>query len=234
MILIKKNVLRLLLGIVAISITSSFNAQAQGFDLPVDYTRNSIQGNNVKLAKVTGSPYANENFVSGNVSIKDDSYFALLRYNAFNDEIQLKEDNNQIISLLKRNYIKASIDGENYAIHSFINDGKPKQGYFIEVTNADTTTKAVLLKRQRKVLIAAQAAKSSYKKGSPARLLNEEVYYLKIGESPAKALRLTKKNVLSAFGESKNDELKSYVSQNKLKLKKESEIINLIAYYNSI
>jgi len=155
-----------------------------------------------------------------------------LRYNAFNDEIEMKEENNQIISLLKRNYIKASLGEKKFGIYSFIKDNVVKQGYFIELTDADTN-KAILLKRHKKVLLKAQEATSSYKKGSPARLIDEESYYLKIDESPAKLIKLNKKSILP-FLKTKSKKVNEFISDNKFKLKKETELITLINYYNSL
>lgn len=204
---------------------------AQGFNLPTDYIRNSAQGNNLNLAKIDGTPYLPVDFTLGKVNINKESYSGLLRYNAYNDEIELKENDGKVISLLKRPYIKAFIANDAYSIHKYTNgDDKIKQGYLVEISNPEANT--VLLMKLKKVLLPAQESTSSYRKDSPAKLIDEISYYVKEGENPAKRVKLGKRNVLSFF--KNNPKLKSYVSKNKLKLKSEKQLITFIDYINTI
>ncbi|MEM1340427.1 MAG: hypothetical protein AAF634_04085 [Bacteroidota bacterium] len=204
---------------------------AQGLNLPTDFIRNNVQGNNLRWEEVEGSPYLNEEFQLGKIQINDTTYNGLLRYNAYSDEIEMN-DNNEVIGLLKRPYVKAVINSQTFGIHSFQDNNSVKQGYFIELTEG-VEGKTVFLQRIKRVLIPAQEATSSYKKGSPARLVVEDGYYIKTGDQPAVPIRLSKKSILAALADNEQA-LKTYVAENKLKLKSVEEVISFIQYSNTL
>lgn len=206
-------------------------AFSQSLNLPVNYIRNSALGNNITLDEVDGSPYDNDEFTQGDVTINEKIYKGLLRYNAFNDEIQLIDDG-QVITLLKRPYVKAAIGTKKFAIYAFNGKQSVKRGYFVELT--DNSKKAILLQRITKVILPAEKARSAYKKDKPPRLISSNAYFLSLNKKePAVEIKLNKKAVLAAF-DNHNAELKSFVSKNKLKLKTEDEIAQLLDYYNSL
>ncbi len=218
------------LSILAILALTSSVAQTVSVDLPSNYIRDNILGNNDLPVDVQGTPYATESFVIGRVSINKDSYSSLLRYNAYLDEIQVKEAEDKIISLLKRDYISAKIGNKTYAIHSY-KSGKEaiRRGYFVELNEGATK----LILRERKEFVKGQQASSAYKNDTPSRLVDKRAYYLQEGDNPAQLIKLSKKSILPLL-KAHQDEASAYVSENKLKLKKEAEIIQLLNYYNNL
>lgn len=202
-------------------------SQAQNIDLPTEYLQNNTTGKNTIPENVIGSPYFDESWKLGTVFINEDSYKRELRYNAFLDQIEMKEKG-EITSLFKRNYIRAEIANKNYIIEGYTSNNQVKQGYFIELNKG----KNRLLLRQQKELLAAQPASTSYTTDKPARFIDNETYFLKIDENPATEIKLKEKDILALMEE--EAELKSFIKNNKLKLKTEQEVISLLVHYNSL
>jgi len=200
------------------------SAQTSGvrLELPTEMVRNFQMGNNKLPSNVKGSPYLNKTFMPGVATIKDQSYTAILRYNAYSDEIEMKDEDNKNISLLKRDYITASFDGNNYEI---INLGN-KKGYVIVLEKGHYS----LFKRYIKEFIPEKEGATSYNSGKPAQLIDNISYYIKIGDASAKQVKFRKNDLMNLLGEK---EVKSYAKMNKSKLNSESEVINFIKKLNT-
>jgi hypothetical protein len=212
----------------ALGVTLSY---AQNITLPTEYMNTTTYGglNSNIPANVQGSPYVNEEFVIGKVFVRDDApYNGVLRYNAYSDGIEMKTAEG-VITLLKRDYLKATIDGKLYLIENYKKDGAIRKAYFVELNKG----KARLLLRQAKKFVAARAASSSYSQDKPAKFEDEISYYIITEGNAAIETRLRVKDVLAALPDHQK-ELAAYVKKNKLKLKEEGEVIELLTYYNSL
>ena len=56
----------------------------------------NLMGNNILPDNIQGSPYLSDEFIPGKVVIKNDKpVMAALRYNAYQDEIQMKDPQNK-------------------------------------------------------------------------------------------------------------------------------------------
>lgn len=210
----------------------SYGSLAQGspaMELPTVYVQNTVTGSNRAPSNVLGSPYLNEEFVIGTVTIKgEESYQTLLRYNAFNDELEMR-NGTTTSAVMKRDYITVRLGGDVFSVHAYaFNDGI-KNGYF----NALNDGSAVLLRRRKVILREGQVATSSYGKDKPPKFEMEESYYLSVDGETAQPVKLNKKGVLTALSGT-NKDLSSYVKKNKLKLKSESEVLQLLSHYNSL
>ncbi len=205
-------------------------AFGQNIDLPTEYINNSTLGgvNNLP-ANVQGSPYANEEFALGKVFIKgQDPYNGMLRYNAYQDGIEMKTDKG-VITLLKRDYLSAEIDGDLYLIENYKKNGAIRKGYFVEKNKG----KARLLFKQNKEFIAERPAASSYSKDQPAKFDDDNVYYLITEGNPGIEVKLKSKDILAALPDHQK-EVEAYAKKNKNKMKSEEEVIQVLAYYNSL
>lgn len=210
----------------------SYTSLAQGspaLELPTVYIQNTVTGSNSMPSNVIGSPYLNEEFAIGTVSIKDaESYQTYLRYNAFNDELEMR-NGNTTNAVMKRDYISVRLGRDVYTIHSYAVSGGEKNGYF----NALNKGEVVLLRKRQMNLRQGQAATSSYGKDKPPKFELVESYYISINGETAQPLKLNKKAVLAVFSENSSD-LNAYVKKNKLKLKSEAEVLKLLEYNNSL
>ena len=194
--------------------------------LPAEYLRNNVTGNNTVPENVQGSPYWDPEFVSGTVFVHNrESYPARLRYNAFNDEIEMEADG-ATVALLKRDYIHVQIGTEQYQIEKFKEKGKAKQGYFVPLNQGANR----LLLRRTIVFREGKEAESSYDDPMPARFDRSTAYFISIDSSSATSIRLRKKDVLDVFD---NDpKLQDFVKTNKLKLKSAEEVIKVLDFLN--
>ena len=214
----------------ALTLSLSF-AFAQNIELPTEYLNNSTLGgvNSGLPNNVQGSPYANEEFVIGKVFVNDDQpYTGMLRYNAFQDGIEMKTEKG-IITLLKRDYLKAQIAGKLYLIENYKKNGAVRKTYFVELSKG----KARLLLKQGKNFVEERKASSSYSKDQPPKFEDQISYYIITDSNAAIETRLRAKDVISALPDHQK-ELTAFVKKNKLKLKTEAEVIQLLGYYNSL
>ena len=209
-----------------------YGSMAQGgpiMELPTVYIQNTVTGSNRLPANVLGSPYLNEEFVIGSVNIKgEESYKTLLRYNAYNDELEMKSGTTTS-AVMKRDYISVSIGRDVFSVHAFAYEDGIKNGYF----NALNEGKAVLLRRRQVILKAGQEATSSYAKDKPPKFEMQESYYITIDGETAQPVKLNKKGVLNVLADNAGD-LGGYIKKNKLKLKSEQEVLKLLEHYNTL
>jgi hypothetical protein len=203
-------------------------SHAQNIDLPTEYLQNNTSGKNSIPANVIGSPYFDDSWKFGTVYINETSFNRELRFNAFLDQIEMKEKG-ETTSLYKRDYISAKIGEQNYLIEQYtVNSEAVRQAYFIELNKG----KARLLIRKQKELLAAQEAASSYQTDKPARFIGKEAYFLKIDDKPAIEIRLKEKDILDKLDN--KEQLKKYIKTNSFKLKTEEEVIQFLSFYNSL
>jgi hypothetical protein len=220
----KKGHVLLALTLAAMPLVSAQTA----LDLPSNYLSNNTSGGVNNLPpNVQGSPYLTDEFVRGTVySEGEKPYPAMMRYNAYQDEMQV-QGSGGITTLFKRDYVWAVLGGETFRIESYEAGSGERQGYFVELNPG----KARLLKRYRREFREGEAAVSSYSQGQPPRFDEEITYYLAREGSPAKEIKLRKKDVLGALS---SPEAEAFVQENKLKLKSEEEVIQLLNHVNTL
>ena len=87
-----------------------------------------------------------------------------------------------------------------------------------------------MLKRIVREFKEGQPAVSSYSEDTPPRFDEEVSYYLIREGSPAEEIRLRKKDVLEFLSSKKAE---AYVKENKLRLKSEGEVIEVLTQVNA-
>ena len=205
---------------------------SQRVDLPIEFYRNSLNESQLPNIQYQGNPYLNEEFVEGVITVNNElSYKKQLRYNAYSDLFELRNDQNQINALLKSTNVTVLIDNSLFELNDYLLNNAIKEGYFEKLNRKGKT---ILLKQFRKKFIDIVKAKSSYQSDSPAKFVLDKSYFIKKNElSPAIKIILKKKSILSVL---KDQEIliKEYMSKNKLNLKNEQEVVQLFDYYNSL
>jgi len=188
----------------------------------------------IDLSSVEGSPYEQETFVMGKAAEKltNNSINYYLRYNIYNDEIQMKIklDDEKIVGLIKSLNHYAVINNREYHYMSYSeNDKSINEGYFILVSN--DIKNSLYLKKIVKFKVG-QPAKDSFRKAIPSAFKNFERYYYQKGrvlfQVPTK-----KKEILLHFSDKKED-LKKFMKAEKINLKNEKDLIKLFKYYDSL
>jgi hypothetical protein len=178
---------------------------------------------------IEGSPYVNEIFKKGKTIINGKhTSDALMRYDAYHDAIEIKNENDIARTLLRRNNIVAYIDGTTYMVKEYFEAGEKKMGYF----NPQNKGYARLLKKPKKIFVQAKNPENGYDTFKPAKYQDISMYYLQKGNEPAIETKLSKRKILR-FLNYNSDTLKQFIKKNELNMRSESDIIKLINYYNT-
>ena len=220
--MIKKQVL------LAVTLAATTLARGQtSLELPSSYINNNTYGGINNLPPdIEGSPYLTDEFVKGTVFVENEKpYAAMMRYNAYQDEIQV-QGSDGISSLFKRDYIWAEIGGETFRIQTYGDRAGTSKGYFVELNRGNIR----LLKRIVREFKEGQPAVSSYSQNTPPRFDEKVTYYLVREESPAREVRLRKKDILGFLS---SKEVETYVKENNLRLNSEKEVIQVLTQINA-
>lgn len=220
--MIKKQVL------LAVTLAATTLVRGQtSLELPSSYINNNTYGGINNLPPdIEGSPYLRDEFVKGTVFVENEKpYAAMMRYNAYQDEIQV-QGSDGISSLFKRDYIWAEIGGETFRIQTYGDRAGTSKGYFVELNRGNIR----LLKRIVREFKEGQPAVSSYSQNTPPRFDEKVTYYLVREESPAREVRLRKKDILGFLS---SKEVETYVKENKLRLNSEKEVIQVLTQINA-
>ena len=182
----------------------------------------------------TGSPYYNVEYLTGNILFEGKTIASnkSLRYNVSKEEFEIRDPRNQeskiVKTILRNTEITIQIGEESFEY--ITNEKNRLRGYFIPLYKGG---KYSLYKKIKKEYIASQRAVSSMA-SDVAALYKEKVFlYLVDGQGAFTALPSSKKGNLNAFGKMKK-EVKEYAQKNKLNLKKEKDLIKVLAYTNSL
>ncbi len=179
---------------------------------------------------IEGTPFVNPIYKEGETIINGNSKTkALMRYNAYYDSIELLDENGVSRKLLRRKSIEANFDGKTYKIFNYSEAGKVREAYFNPLNEGEI----MLLFRPKKLFVQAEKPEDGYDKYDPPTYKDVSSYFIRTGDSPATKTKLSKKQILKHLN--KNiAEVKKYMAMEKLDLKKESDVIKLIDYYNSL
>jgi hypothetical protein len=215
--------------ILALGLALAAPVSAQtSLDLPAEYLRNNTTGgvNDNLPANLEGSPYLTDDFRRGMVYMENETpYPAMMRYNAYQDEMQVQGPNG-ISTLFLRDNIWAVLNGETFKIASYEKGSGAAKGYFVELNQGNTR----LLKQYKKVFLEAVPASSSYTQDRPPRFEDDITYYLLQESGPAQEVKLRKKDILNLLS---SKEAESFVKENKLGLKTEQEVLRVLNYLNA-
>tara|TARA_R110000744_G_scaffold153942_1_gene268519 strand:+ start:371 stop:1060 length:690 start_codon:yes stop_codon:yes gene_type:complete len=206
-----------------------FSQGVQGIGRPAGVLTPAQMGMSFFEVPIDGSPYMNEIFKKGKTIINGKhTSDALMRYDAYRDAIEIKNENDIARTLLRRSNIIADIDGTIYMVREYRESGENKLGYF----NPLNEGYARLLKKPKKIFVQAENPENGYDTFKPAKYQDISMYYIQKGDEPAIETKLSKRKILSFLDDS-SEILKQYIKKNELNMQSESDIIQLINYYNT-
>ena len=181
----------------------------------------------------TGSPYYNSKFLKGSI-LKNGKVIAFnqdLRFNASKEEFEIKnpfnKESNIVNTVLRSTDIEIKIGQTDF---EFITSPENNlRGYFIVLFKGDKNS---LYKKISKKYIPSRKATNSMGKDAAAMYRETETLYLVDAQGIFIELPSSNGGKLKAFGDLKQ-EVKTYAKENKLKLKKEKDLIKVVSYVNS-
>ena len=187
------------------------------------------------LKDIDGTIYSNENFTLGTLYEKGEAFRKLyLRYDAYNDEVELKEsaDSDVVRSMVKHPVYSCSINGEDYYYLIYKDgDGESQQGYLTPLVSGEDY--ALFIKRI-KVFKEGKPAKTSLDKGFPHRFLDKTEYYVsRDGDIPV-YMKTKKSEVLDMFVESDREAIKKYLKEKRANVNSDEDLLDLFTYANTL
>ena len=133
------------------------------------------------------------------------------------------------LRLLKRENIEVILNGKKYQVLYYNFKNKIAKGYFNPLNEGEV----VLYLQPKKRLSMAEAPDNGYDDLAPAKYENKFEYYLKNGDKPITRIEINRKAILNQLGDRK-EAIKSYIKENKLKLSKLEDVIEVLNYYNGV
>lgn len=174
-----------------------------------------------------GSPYVNEDFLPVKVKGFDDQLFTG-RYNANNGEMEVNLGTRVIALDNTKGYeVMFTQDNKVYKTYNYTTpSGRAKRGFLNVVSSTDSYE---LLKEEIIKYYEKQPAATSYQQDKPAKFIEENPnYYFKKGET-MKVLPTKKKDLLKAYPKNAKA-IKSFLKENRLKLRDEDEMKQVAAF----
>jgi len=228
------------ISILLISVFTTVNisySQISGLDSEFENLTTSgsrfIKVANPDNNEIEGSAYINKDFVAARISIVKNKVF-YARYNAFNDEIEIKGENDIIYGLDKKRkdiLIHFSNPKQTYQAFDYNLDNKDLFGYF---TKLNFDSEMLLLRKERIIHVEEKISKTTYGTNKPAHFKRaKDKYFIKIGDKSAIELSKNKKDVAKLIPKFENEVL-SFIKKNKIKLTNEKDLLKLVEYLNEL
>lgn len=183
---------------------------------------------------VQGSPYLYDEYFPAITSY--DNKTLRVKYNMVTDEMEVETNEMEVYALNKNIAnlrIKFLKDKTTYQAFDYINDdGIATKGYFVLLSDLDFEIK--LLMKQSKKFVDRKPAKSSYQTAELAHYKRErDELYIKIGQQNAIELPSNKKDIATLFPDSEKEVL-AFIKKNKIKTRKEEDLIKLVEFLNTL
>lgn len=192
--------------------------------------RTSITSFDLRSKELVGSIYINKDFLPAKLSDSQDYY--LIRYNAYQDEMEV-EKNGKNYHLAKNFNYFINFEGVNktYQVYNYKEKKETKSGFFVVFYNGDEIS--LLLKEKIKFYEEVKA-KTGYDKYKPPTLkrVDDEIY-IGYKNSLAKELPRKKKDIMSLFA-GKANAIGSYMDENNLGFKNKEDLTQIFKFYYSL
>ncbi len=159
---------------------------------------------------------------------KSGTYDTKLKYNIYTDALEFSQGS-KLFNIVKVPTTHARIDGDYFYYCDFKSQrGLKRDGYYVlvELTDKYRIYKKFTLK------IKEPTHNSLTQAEDPGLLRMITTYYLE-ESGVIMELPMNKKDMLAAFSD-KGNELKEYLKTEKIRLKKEEDLIRLVARYNAL
>jgi len=190
---------------------------------------------NLAPEQILGSPYADNTFKKGSIFYKDENSGSVYyRYNAYNEEIEIKENNladSPIKSLSKdKNISLITSNGTPLRFSTFTDKNDNTQNGYLYVLQKGANT---LFKSIDVTFKEGQKSPNSFVKAKNARFSQFTEYYLEIeGRKRVDEVELKNKKLLNLLPDDMRPQLQQYLKENKIKIADEQDLIKAIQYLN--
>ncbi len=181
---------------------------------------------------ITGSPYLDSSFHQGYILTSDSLIYqgVNMRYNNYKDVVEFKKNGQDIYEIpISFPILQLKFEGIIFERKEYKTEGKLKYGFFQPILKGKTS----LYSQQRVILEKAKLA-SLYNESKLAHFkITPSKYYLQKNKDKELVSFSNKKELLSILNDNEN-KLSTFIKKNKLKVKDEQDILQVLDYYNSI
>jgi len=205
-----------------------------------DGTSSNLQGlissiNNDNNSDIEGSPYINETYQLAKISSIEENNLSV-RYNGFNDQFEIKGDNEKVY-LLNKSLTNLTIQflnsNKRYKTYNYFNDktGNRSIGYFVVLSQE---SEIILLKKESINYIEGKKSVTSYERDKPSKFRrNSDKYFFLMKENDLKNFPNNKKDIANLFPAYSNNIL-NYIKSNQIKTTDDEDLIQLVVYINTL
>lgn len=234
--------MKIQLFLLLICVTGVIHAQKPGqagslrlFENNRPFTLPDGQGNDLELTidQIEGSPYLKNEFLPGKIYHKDENAGTfLIRYNIYNDVMEIKFEQNDIQELLVDPNLKTSIGTSRFMVYQYIDDlNNPTKGYFEILSDGKRID--LLKKHHIKFSPGAPAKSSFHKPTNPEFKYSSDYYFLfKDQDRPVKIKKLKESRILELLTDEKT--AKDLIKNENLDISKERDLIKLVEELNKV
>ena len=184
-----------------------------------------------------GSPYYNKDFMFGELELQNGNKLkGLFRYNIYAQELELIVEKDTLIINDPTKIKNIDFSGKAF-IYSLILDDRKRNDYisgaYFEVLNEGKCK--VLVKREINLRENRYVAHYGGGGGDGSqRYIPELSYYIRLSDNtPALKIKKSKSNIIRLFSDHKA-EIDKYISDNKLKLAEDKDLVKVVEYYNTL
>jgi len=180
---------------------------------------------------IEGSPYLNNEFAEGTVYTNQKIQYneIPLRYNIYNDELEFRTPDGQVLALTTPEIVeKADFGDYSMSYIPYLFGKKMKRGFFTILEEG-----AVSLYTRHETIFEQAKEAAAYKEPEPAKFVKRpDTYYLRNGQEAA--VKIENKNDLIEQFPNHKEEIEAFIKKDKTKLGKPDKLIALVKYYNSL
>lgn len=187
--------------------------------------------NSNSTSAVQGSPYLTEEFINGSIYTTSKTQFVdiPLRYNIYNDQVEFKNNDNQILAIAVPEVVEKVEFGEYLMEYIPFREGRKISNGFLLVLEKG---EASLYSRQKIVLEPAKSA-GAYQSAEPAQFNRKaDEFYIRVRNEEAKPVS-GKKELLDIFIDKEKD-MAEFIKDNKIKTGNAESLRELVVFYNSL
>ena len=214
---------------------NAFSQQSFNNNLESEYISNKTINLKTISKDYSGTPYLTEEFTKGHIYKNGELLVSnkSLRYNANKDEFEIKNslstDSGIVNTLFKKSALSIKTGNDEF-IFILPNGVNTTFGYFVLLQKGEKFT---YIKKIKKKFIPGQKAYTSMSQDIRPMYKSFETFYLLNNEGVLIELPNSKNKIIDSFGSHKK-EIKAYIKENKLNVKKEKNMKQLVEYYNSL
>jgi len=179
--------------------------------------------------KIDGTPYLDEKFVEGKITLADKIWKVPVRYNIFQDLMEYKQNGQSLVLDPSPVIHKIHFGDNTFVVQKFEFKGKTKNGFLALLDSG----KVMLFSKKGVIFLDARKGGALDGTDTPARYTRTpDVFYYKIGDGELHEIESIK-SMIASFPE-RQEELTLYAKKEKVSHKKEKALVQFVQYYNSL